>query len=134
MDRYKWLAAASATVALISVGAVASTVSPVAYGAGELTGAGQFGIGIGSLTAIGSVISFIVSIFKSGGGQTLVADATELLGPIIKGEANVAQSAVRVSLFTLEIDRAQRGDAEGLRMVQDLSARILITPKESEKR
>jgi hypothetical protein len=133
MDRYKWLAAASATVALISVVAVAGTVSPVAYGAGELTGAGQVGIGIGSLTAIGSVISFIVSLFKSG-GQTLVADATELLGPIVKGESSVAQSAVRVSLFILQIDRAQRGDAEGLKMVQDLSARILIAPKESERR
>jgi hypothetical protein len=134
MSGYRWLAAASAAVALISVGAVASTVSPVVYGAGELTGAGQVGIGIGSLTAIGSVISFIVSIFKSGGGQALVTDATELLGPIVKGESNVAQSAVRVSLFILQIDRAQRGDTEGLKMVQDLSARILIAPKESERR
>lgn len=131
MGSYGWKIAAgiSVAVALVSTAAVASSLAPVAYGAGELTAGGTVGVGAGIITTLASIVSFVFSLLKSGQGGKVIADATDLLGPIVKGQADVSQAAVRVALFTLQLDRASKGDAAGLAKVHELAALILIAPK-----
>lgn len=81
---------------------------------------------------IGGVIKTVVDIGGSIGGGTSVVlpgpiqDGIDLIRPIISGKSTVTDGAIRLAVITLEIDRAIKGDAEGLKLVHDLSARILL--------
>lgn len=107
---------------LASVGVASGTVTPVAYGAGEVTPAvGATGI-ISTLTALLTGGGGLFALLKKGnvggtikaitdiaqpiiGGQVgkIIKDATDLLPLIAKNETGVEMSAVRVAIFTLEV-------------------------------
>lgn len=138
---------------LASVGVASGTVTPVAYGAGEVTPAvGVTGI-ISTLTALitgggglfallkkgnpHEIIKRVVdvggNIIGGGGGGRIggiIKDATDLLPLIAKNEGGVEMSAVRVAIFTLEIHCSIR-KPDKLDQVHALAKELLVvTPAE----
>ena len=94
----KALIAGLFVVSLIGVGITAGTVTPVAYGAGELTpGVGITGI-IGTLTALISGAGGLWTLFKSG---TFADFAKSALQNIQQGDAHgVGVDAAFVTITT----------------------------------
>lgn len=129
---------------LASVGVAAGTVTPVAYGAGEVTPAvGITGI-VSTLTALLTGGGGLFALLKKGnageaikritdiaqpiiGGQLgkTIKDATDLLPLIAKNEGGIEASAVRVAIFTLEIHCSIR-KPKLLDQVHSLAKELLV--------
>lgn len=137
---------------LASVGVASGTVTPVAYGAGEVTPAvGVTGI-VSTLTALLTGGGGLFALLKKAGGgeagetikritdiaQPLIGgqlgktikDATDLLPLIAKNESGIEVSAVRAAIFMLEVHCSIR-KPKLLDQVHSLAKELLVeTPAE----
>lgn len=133
---------------LASVGTAASSLVPVAYGAGEMTSPVAVTSIISTLTALISGAGGLFALLKKAdagevikrvadlgggliGGERIkpivnaIKDATDLLPLIAKNEGGVEMSAVRVAIFTLEIHCSIR-KPEILDQVHALAKALLV--------
>lgn len=128
---WKVMTGGCAVAAMASVAALSWVGSGVSYGA-EMSGTGQIGTGFGAIGAITSVVGFVVSLIKTGGGGGVnaITDGIELLRPVLTGKSSLPEGAVRVALAVLEADAVRRASAKDYDDTKALAKQFLfpVTP------
>ena len=113
---------------LASVGVACGTVTPVAYGAGEMTpGVGATSI-VSTLTALLTGGGGLFALLKNGGASGAIKTITDIATPLIGGKFDAASITEDAALVVIAGCRVRKGDTEGLRMVGELAKRVLAPP------
>lgn len=111
--------------ALVGVGILAGSVTPVAYGVGEadakVMSAGIFG----GLLSAGGVLTSIYQMFFKGGSTDLLKKIEELGSTFISKPQTVETVTTEVALVALFAIAAKGNDMANLAKISDLAASML---------
>lgn len=114
--------------AMVGVGIASGSFTPIAYGASEAT---TETVGSGTLGTIMAIAGSLFSVFKlfTGAPPTSITNAVDLLRPVLSGQTNLPQGAVRVAFVILEADAVIRKNADDYTATQALAKRFLLPPE-----